>query len=321
MEPYPHDSSADPHDDPRPRSSPARMLLAGITLALFAAMLVAEALGSAGLEETSLFYVGIPALIAVTVVLTARPKNAVGVALATTTVGLALAGPLLDEGVVCLLIAAPLFYGVAALVGLLAQAARGGGHRALVAAPLLALIALEGVGGVNLIPRHDNAGTTVTIGAAPARVEAALAAPPEFGPYEAPFLRALPFPKPVRATGSGLSVGDARLIAFTPRRSLGLGSTPTPRSMELRVVESTSTADAGRVVFDVTADSTLARWLDLRRAVVTWSASAGGTEMTWRLEYARTFDPSWYFGPVQHHAVADAAGYLAETFADTAEAE
>ncbi|WP_167002025.1 hypothetical protein [Mumia sp. ZJ430] len=321
MEPYPHDSSADPHDDPRPRSSTARLLLAGITLALFAAMLVAEALGSAGLEETSLFYVGIPALIAVTVVLTARPKNAVGVALATTTVGLALAGPLLDEGVVCLLIAAPLFYGVAVLVGLLAQAARGGGHRALVAAPLLALIALEGVGGVSVIPRQDNAGTTVTIAAAPARVEAALAAPPDFGPYEAPFLRALPFPKPVRATGSGLSVGDARLIAFTPRRSLGLGSTPTPRSMELRVVESTSTADAGRVVFDVTADSTLARWLDLRRAVVTWSASAGGTEMTWRLEYARTFDPSWYFGPVQHHAVADAAGYLAETFADMAEAE
>jgi len=321
MKPNPHDSSADPHDDPRPRSSRARLLLAGITLALFAAMLAAEALGSAGLEETSLFYVGIPALIAVTVVLTARPKNAVGVALATTTVGLALAGPLLDEGVVCLLVAAPLFYGVAVLVGLLAQAARGGGHRALVAAPLLALIVLEGVGGVSLIPRQDTAGATMTIAAAPARVEAALAAPPAFGPYEAPFLRALPFPKPVRATGSGLSVGDARLITFTPRRSLGLGSTRTARSMELRVVESESTADAGRVVFDVTADSTLARWLDLRRAVVTWSASAGGTDMTWRLEYARTFDPSWYFGPVQHHAVADAAGYLAETFAGMAEVE
>ncbi|KAA1423071.1 hypothetical protein FE697_010605 [Mumia zhuanghuii] len=291
-----------------------------MTLALFAAMLAADALGSTGLEETSLFYVGIPALIAVTVILTARPKNAVGVALATTTVGLALAGPLLDEGVVCLIVAAPLFYGVAAFVGLVVQAVRRPGHRALVAAPLLLLVALEGVGGVTVIPRQDAASATVTVSATPVHVAAALAAPPEFGPYEAAFLRSLPFPKPVRANGSGLAVGDTRLITFNPRRSLGLGSTSTPRSMELRVVEAVTTAAGGRVVFDVTADSTFARWLDLRSAVVTWTTSGDTTRMTWRLDYARTFDPSWYFGPIQHHAVGDAAGYLAETFADMAEA-
>ena len=64
-------------DDPRAekRSSRERLVLAALLLAVFGAMLFAKALASGGLEQTAMFYVGIPALIAVTVVLTARPRE------------------------------------------------------------------------------------------------------------------------------------------------------------------------------------------------------------------------------------------------------
>jgi hypothetical protein len=318
------DADPEPPRAPRPPLAPearrARLLLAGIALALFAAMLVAKLLDSAGAQQTALFYVGIPAVIALTVILTARPRSAVGTALATTTVGLALAGPLLNEGIVCLVIAAPLFYGVAALVGGIVQKARSHRGRALAAAPLLLVLVAEGIGGFSLLPREDAGVATVVVQATPEQVAAALAAPPAYGEFEAPFLRAVPFPEPVSATGHGLGIGDERHVTFTPRRSLGINAGTTPRAMSLRVAQSQVSDGGGHVRLDVTSDTTLARWMDLHAADVTWEAAgAGRTRVTWALEYTRTFDPSWYFGPIQHYASGLAAEYLIDTFAATAE--
>lgn len=309
---------------PRPPLTPAarraRLLLAGVALALFAAMLLAKLLGSADAQQTALFYVGIPAVIALTVILAARPRSAVGTALATTTVGLALAGPLLDEGVVCLVIAAPLFYGVAALVGVVVQAARNRRGRAVAVAPLLLVLVAEGVGGFTLLPRADVGTASVVVQATPRQVAEALAEPPVYGAFEAPFLRAVPFPEPVSATGSGLEVGAERHVTFTDRHSLGLGAEATPRAMSLRVVASEVSDAGGRLRLDVTADTTLKRWMDLHAADVTWvAAGPGRTRITWSLAYTRTFDPSWYFGPLQHYSTGLAAEYLAETFGRAAQ--
>jgi hypothetical protein len=309
----------DLHQEKKPNR--ARLVLAALLIAVFAAMLLAKALASGGLEQTAMFYVGIPALIAVTVVLTARARSAVGLTLAVTTVGLALAGPLLDEGVVCLVMAAPLIYGVAALiawiVSLLTRPAWKH-HQALVAVPLLAAALVEGVAGVSYLPRESAVSATVLVEATPEEYAAALAAPPAYGPFDAVLLKTVPFPRPVSATGSGLEVGDRRVVRFNDRKSLGIGAEPTPRSMTLRVAESEVGADAGRVVFEVTADSTLSRWLDLRSATVEWRRAGDRTETTWTLDWARTYDPSWYFGPLQQHTTGLAAGYLADTFAAAA---
>ena len=305
---------------PEKRSSRARLVLAAILLAVFGAMLFAKALGAGGLEQTAMFYVGIPALIAVTVVLTARPRSAVGLTLAVTTVALALAGPLLDEGVVCLIMAAPLIYGVAALIAWIVTALTTPRwtHHGLVVLPLLAAALLEGVAGVSYLPRESAASATVLVEAIPEEYASALAAPPAYGPFDAVLLKTVPFPHPVSATGSGLEVGDRRVVRFNDRKSLGLGAEPTPRSMTLRVAESDIDTDAGRVFFEVTADSTLSRWMDLQSATVAWHRVGDRTETTWTLDWARTYDPSWYFGPLQQHTTGLAAGYLADTFAAAA---
>jgi len=287
--------------DPRSRRS-ARRTLAAVVAALFAAILAYKILHAGRLEQTALFYVGIPALIALTVVTTARPRSTTGTITAAITVGLALAGPLLDEGVVCLVFSAPLFYLVGVLVGLAADyVRRRRGMQALLVLPLL----LAGVEGAEAsLPR----GGEVTVSrTAPAGTDlhAALAAAPRFGPVRSRLLRR-GFPRPLQATGTGLRPGDVRRITFTPRRSLGIGSRPTPRSMELTVARTAP----GLAVFTVTADTTLARWIRLTEAEFRWN----GPRLTVTLRYQRTFDPAWYFGPLQRYAMREAAAYLAETF-------
>ncbi|MFD9949182.1 hypothetical protein ACFWYW_50800 [Nonomuraea sp. NPDC059023] len=283
----------------------ARMTLAGVVSALFAAMAAYKLLHAGGLEQTAVFYVGVPAVIAITVVLVAKPRSAIGLVMAVITVALALAGPLLGEGIVCLVFAAPLFYLVGALFGAFADYLRAKGPKGpqMLAAPLLLLVMLEGAGEATSMPREEVVSASVT---APGDVAAALAAPPRFAPYTSVLLK-LGFPRALSARGTGLGTGATREIVFSPRRSLGIGARPEPRSMTLRVKESAP----GRVVFEVARDTTLARWLELREAAFTWN----GGRLTVALSYRRTFDPSWYFGPIQRHAATEAAGYLARTFA------
>ncbi|GAA1460406.1 hypothetical protein GCM10009603_21830 [Nocardiopsis exhalans] len=310
-----------------PRPSRARWILAGVVLAAFAALLAVRVTRFGGLDQTALFYVGLPALLALLVVLCCRTRSAVGVAMAVTTVALLLAGPVLGEGMVCLIISAPLIYGVVSLVTWLSVLIARGGQgspNALVAVPILFALALEGVGGFSLLPREDAATGSRLVSAAPVDVADALAAAPEYASPAALFLRAVPFPEPVEAVGEGLAVGDTRVIHFTPRRTLAPGAESTPRRMELEIVESHVHADGGRVVFDVTEDTAFANWMEMERAVATWEAEivegeVEKTRLTWEIEYQRTYDPSWYFGPVQSYATGLAAGYLADTFAALAQ--
>ncbi|MEU6080713.1 hypothetical protein [Streptomyces sp. NPDC047108] len=302
-----------------PPIPPARLRLAAVLLALFTAMLLYKVLHAGHLEQTALFYVGLPAFIALSVSLWARPRSATGTALASVTIGLALAGPLLNEGVVCLVMAAPLFYLLAVIIGWTVDRARrrrgrgdGGAGRAhaFVSIPLLALLVVEGTG-IYELPRETAASATRTVSASPAEYEAALAATPRFADPEPLFLRAVPFPRPQKAEGDGLDVGDARAITFNPRKGLGIGARPAPRAMRLVVAE----RSAGRVVFRIEKDTTLARWLALDSAEVEWAAAdGGGTKARWTLHYRRTYDPGWYFGPLQKYGMEQAAAYLSDTF-------
>jgi hypothetical protein len=287
------------------RRKRAQRTLAGVLAALFAAILMYKVLHAGHLEQTAVFYVGIPAVIAITIAFS-RPRSTTGLIMSTITIGLALAGPLLGEGIVCLFFAAPLFYAVGLLIGLLVDWERRNSRRGLnvIVVPLLLLAVSEGVTDTTSLPRWEEVSATVPVGGVD--VERTLSAPPTFAPYAALFLH-LGFPRPLWARGQGLQVGATREIAFTPRRSLGIGALPEPRSMTLRVAE----RYPGRVVFQVVRDTTLARWMDLRQADFTWTSN----RLTVTLRYRRTFDPAWYFGPLQKYATGQAAAYLAETFA------
>lgn len=299
-------------EEPQGRGAKPRLLWRAATVAmlvaLFAAYVLYRLLQDGHLEETAAFYIGLPAVLAISVAAVARPRTAVGTSAVAVTIALAAAGPLLGEGIVCLIFSAPLFYGIAILAGLGIEEARRHGRRGLAAVAIVPvlLLSLEGTSPELSLPRDSTAVSERVVHAPSTAVETALASTPTYQPPASPFLR-LGFPRPLRATGQGLDVGDERFVTFTPRRSLGIGARPTPRSMRLRVTES----QPGKVVFAIVQDSTAARWLDFDTAEVTWRAAGDSrTTVRWTLHYRRTFDPSWYFGPLQRYGMARVADYL-----------
>jgi hypothetical protein len=296
------------------RLTPARRTLLAILAALFAAMLGYKVLHAGGLEQTALFYVGLPATIALVVAATARPRSATGLAVAVVTIALALAGPLLNEGVICLVLAAPLFYLIAVIIGVAidigrrSRATRRLNTFGLV--PVLAVLCLHGVV-ASPAPQDEVVTVTRTVPGTLEQFATALSGPADFTRPRSAFLSRLPFPRVVEVAGTGLELGDERVITFTPRHSLGIGARPTPRSMRLRVTASAPT----RVRFDVVEDTATARWLRWNTSQVSWRPMrTGATEVTWQLTYRRTFDPGWYFGPLQHYGMQQATDYLLDTF-------
>ena len=251
-----------------------------------------------GASQTAALYVGVPALLAIGLALLPRSGTSTGMLIKGSALAMLIAAVVLPEGLICLLFAMPLVAVIAIAVGVILDVTRGQRRRQgptlmVVSLPLL-LFSLEGVAGSPfatedaVVVRSDGAGAT------PAEVAAALARPPGFDADLPLFLRA-GFNRPLSATGSGIEVGDRRMIMFTggthddhPLRlfgGTGERSVDHHSHMLLRVTESRP----GRVVFTVDEDTTmLARWVDLDRAVVTWTTSdesTSATEVTWRLEY------------------------------------
>lgn len=260
------------------------------------------------LEQTALLFVGIPVVLGIAAVFTNPPNTGKGAALRTVTLGLLLAGPLLHEGFVCLLFSMPIFYAVALLVGSVIDSIRNRDedeprrYRYFSIALLIPFI-LEGATPTLSFPREETVSVTRVVLANPSQVEAALAQPPRIIETLPGFLR-IGFPRPVEAHGSGINVGDERIIHFA-------GGEGRPGDLILHVAAS----EPGRVLFLVKSDrSKIAHWLDWRSSDVTYAAvDASHTRVTWKIGFTRRLDPSWYFRPWERYTVSKAAEYLIES--------
>jgi hypothetical protein len=292
--------------DPRKQRNALLALVMGIA----AASLLFRLATGIGMQHTSLVFMGVPAVLAVAVGMTPHPGTARGTILRATTLALLLAGVALGEAFVCLLMASPLIYLVAILVGVFvdwsdrqAERRRGFAHAPLLALTVMAIPAMEGVVPRFELPREAEVTATRIVPAAPEEVERALAAPMRFDRPLPRFLR-LGFPTPGATEGAGLRVGDRRAV------ELRHGHHPGTLAMEVRE------SALGRVRFaPVGDDSYIVHWLSWRSAEVRWRAVPGGTEVRWTLRYRRRLDPAWYFGPLERYGVGVAAGYLVDALA------
>ena len=300
---------ADPLQPDEARQWRARWTLVGITLALTAGVIVYRLTHEVGLSETGAFFVGLPAILAITVALSPRARTVKGTTFKAVTFGLLLSGVIVGEGFVCIVMAAPLFYLVAMPIAGAIERRRErdeppGRVYAIVLVPV-ALLSLEGVFDATTLPTRNTVVATADVAAGASEVEAALASVPTFDEPPPAFFRRARFPQPVSAQGSGLDVGAVRRIM--------LSSPAGPAPLDLRVTE----RGAGRAVFTVEGDRTpIAGWMTLRRAVVTWTgAEAGRTRVRWALEFDRKLSPAVYFAPLERYAARLAAGYLIRTVA------
>jgi hypothetical protein len=251
-------------------------------------------------------FIGIPTALAVLLALTVRPKSAMATAMTGITFVLLLSAIVFGEGVICIVMAAPIFYVVGAIVAALWEGARAknGTTRLMLAAPLF-LMSLEGSHKQISLPREESVTAHATIAASARNVEATLAAPMRFHTKLPAYLR-MGFPRPVATSGFGREPGSLRTIHFA-------GGEGKPGDLVMQVAE----AGPDHVIFRAVSDhSKVAHWLDWEDAVVTWRpADDQHTDVFWTLHYRRNLDPAWYFAPWERYGVGLAGKYLIDNLA------
>jgi hypothetical protein len=254
-----------------------------------------------GMSQTAAMYIGLPAILAIAVVWTVRPSSAVGCVTLVATYGLLLAWLVLDEGVICVLMAAPLFYAGAIVPAVIIDNAnkrrkegeQSGGWQGLLFIPLLAA-SLEGV-----VPRTGTSvevvNRSLVVAMNPAEVARTIESEVTVAAKAPGFLR-FGFPRPTSASGTGARVGDTRSFRFATGETV------------FRITAS----EPGHVTYTLQSDtSPIAGWLAWRRADLRWSTEpGGGTRLTWQAEYERLLAPGWYFGPLERRAVQLVGDYF-----------
>ncbi|MFD4369676.1 hypothetical protein [Rhodococcus sp. NPDC058521] len=299
----------------RGRPTRAQWTLAAIVVAFIACTATAKALKFGGLEQTAAFYIGVPLVLAVVLVLSPNSGNLYAMALKVVTIVLLLSVPLLGEGFVCVLFAAPLFYGVALLVVGLVNLVRKSGpdsrSRVLVVPALFALLAMEGVVPATTVDGNTSVSASTIVDAGADEVSAALGRPLAFS--EPTGILAAGFPRPHMDHGSALEPGQQRVIMFdgahhrTPFVAAHHWGTETSE-LVLQVDEVGTHSVRMHAVSDTTP---LATWLAWKSVEIGWlELPDGRTQVTWQLDYERKLSPSWYFGPLEQFVVQRAAEYL-----------
>ena len=285
--------------------STAKMTAIGLAIATVGFAIFYRVVEHMNFGHTSLMFIGIPALLAILLAMTPRAKSATGAILKGMTLCLLIVAPLLGEGAVCIVMAAPIFYAIGIPIGLVIDWNRKRKSVTLSCCALVLLpMSLEGVVPQLTVGRMQTVAVTHVVDGTPEDVAAALAKSPRVNtPLPGIFPR-MGYPKPLEAWGEGLETGDTRTIHFA-----GVEDAP-PGDVVMRVSESRP----GFARFDAVSDTTkLGKWLHWDNSQVTWRAvDKDHTAVTWQIQFDRELDPAWYFGPWERLAVHDAAGFLIE---------
>ncbi len=272
-----------------------------LILAVAAGSLLYRLIAWGKLEQTALLFIGIPSLLAILVTLTSKAKSAKGAIVKGITLALLLSGPLLGEGFVCIVMAAPVFYAVGILVGVMIDVNRRKRKTTLTCLVLLLTpMSLEGVLPRLSFNRDQTVSASEVVQASVGDVEQAISRSPRTD-LPLPYYLRLGFPRPTETSGTGLQLGSQRTIHFA-------GGEGHPGDLVMQVEE----ARPGYVRFVAVADhSKIEHWLDWKASEVRWEViDPQRTRVTWTLSFQRRLDPAWYFTPWERYATHLAAEYL-----------
>ena len=238
------------------------------------------------LQQTAALFVGIPALLAIVVVLFVSPRSAKGVACKAVTVGLLVSLFFLGEGALCVLMSAPIFYGVAVGVAAGMSAARRRSDdpvRTLYSSVLVLTIlisSLEGISAPFSFARHETVTASKIVRAAAGDIQRAVLEQPKFD-RAMPFELRIGFPRP---TSVQIADGGSRWTIRMRGGEMRLdGMEPRAGDLVLRLEESRP----GLVRWSAVSDNShMTHFLTWRSAAVAWEAiDANTTRVTWTLQY------------------------------------
>jgi len=311
------EKAANPPADPDQRTAAhrARAALAAIVLAVAAGAFVYRLTLVSELQQTAALFVGVPALIAIVVIFAISPRSAVGVACKAVTVGLLVSMLLLQEGMLCIAMAAPLFYAVAIAIATSVEFVRRRNQSTTMSLIVILAVtpfSLEGVTGVTTVSRTETVTAAKTVPASALQVERALFQPPRFDRRLPWYLRA-GFPRPVSTRIERGADGRQWVIQFRGGEMYLNGMEPRTGDLVLALEETRPGFVRWRAVSD---SSHMTHFLWWREVSVQYEpVDEATTRVTWTVRYDRGLDPAWYFGPWERYAMHLAANYLIDAVA------
>jgi hypothetical protein len=279
--------------------------IAVLAIASMAYRIIGYNKGTWGYEfSTSLMFVALPALIAILLVrYMKKPKGLYSAVFRVVTLFLILSSVLLGEGTICVIMAAPIFYGVSFFIVLILESLNKKGNKklnSLILIPVLFLLiqpsqfysdqVLETVSNTRVVSPDFNLGYLNQS----VNLDSNLS-----------FVLNMGFPKPVSVEGNGTEVGDFRKIKFESTTK-GVGT------LHLGIVESTEE----RIVFDVISDDThIGSWISWKEVVVGLTKNEKGQKvLTWDSSHSINLGPKWYFNYIVAYVVNESNEHLIQAF-------
>lgn len=282
--------------------STRRKILLGFILTLTIASLAHRLLYRTDLWQSGAMFIGLPAIIGILIVLTAKPKTPTGAIVVGTCLFLLISGILLAEGFICILLASPIFLLAAVITGTITETFLKKRSRRSVRlnsffVPVVLLMALEGAAPGLYFNRENTVSRSVEVSLDEATIAERLRTGfPLSETY--PFFFKLGFPLPLDWEWDGEIVR----VQFEG-----------PEHLENTLIIACDELGPRHARFSFVEDHTaMPRWLEWKTATVNWEENANGTHtVTWTIEYERSLDPAWYFHPLERYGVGLAAEYLA----------
>ncbi len=276
-----------------------------VVIVLTIGSLVFRFLNKMELEQTTILFIGVPALITLLLIrYTDTPKSIYGIVFKTITFFLLITSIFLGEGIVCIIMMAPLFYGVSALIVLIFQiVSRKNKKSKLFSFSILPmLLIISSAHDIRPTPKLQIVNTSLVVNKNSTLKK--LNRHPNFLNNYPNFFK-LGFPKPTSIFGKGLEIGDNRRINF-------LSNTKGVGILHLKVIEKTNS----KIVFVVINDSShIKHWLDFKRITVLIDNKPHNTSIiNWTTEYYCELTPSWYYNPLEKYAVEVMNKHLINSF-------
>lgn len=245
------------------------------------------------IEQTSILFVGIPALMAVLLIkYHDTPKSAYGVVFKTITLFLLMSAILLGEGLVCIIFMAPIFYAVGGICVALVEYLKKRNKSKLNAYVLIPVLLIISQGyEINNQPKINSVETSIQVNGVKS-LERFKSTPN--------FLKNLPnffkigFPEPISITGNGLNIGDIRKIEFESKTK-GIGA----------LVLKIKSKEKNTLTFEIIEDRThINHWLTWKEIEVEIINNGNNTStITWTTHFTCDLGPSWYFNPIESYGV------------------
>jgi len=280
----------------------AKSALVVVILTVAAASIAYRLIISQGLQQSSLLFVGLPTLLALLIVKYTNPSQSmVWAAIRAVTLFLLISGIFLGEGIICILMAAPIFYGITILLAWIYTCTHKKDeddnllHTSLLIPIALLLAQVHHIGSPAVVetvsqevivskPRLDQLNQRVDL------------------QKDLPLFFKAGFPKPTNISGQAHKVGDVLSITFD-------SSTKGAGILALEVSEKSD----HYIVFKIKSDHThIGRWMSWKKIVVELDPNT--SKVRWTSHYTCDLAPAWYFAPIERYAVGLSNQHLISTF-------